>query len=93
MTNPRIEKVNTQIANAKAKISEYQAKLRALERQKTDLENEGFIALIRGENISDAELATLMQSIRKEKAKTAETAAPAKNITRQEETRDANTET
>ena len=93
MTNPKIEKVNTQIAAAKAKIYDYQAKLRALERQKTDLENEGFIALIRSENVSDAELAALMQSLRKEKAETAEAAAPARNITRQEETKDANNET
>ena len=92
MTNPRIEKVNTQIANTKAKISEYQSKLRVLERQKIDLENEGFIALIRSEKISDAELAALMQSLRKDNTESAEAAAPAREIitTRQEEIRDAN---
>lgn len=92
MTNPRIEKVNTQIAATKAKISDYQSKLRVLERQKTDLENEGFIALIRSEKISDAELAALMKSLRKDNAESAEVSAPAQNMTRQEEMRDANDE-
>ena len=69
MTNPRIEKVNTLITNTKAKISEYQAKLRVLERQKTKIENEDFIAIIRSEKFSDAELAALMQSLRKKEPK------------------------
>ena len=94
MTNPRIEKVNTQIAATKAKISEYQAKLRVLEKLKIDIENEGFISIIRSGKISDAELTALMQSLRKENAEPAESAAPAKEITtRQEEMRDANNET
>ena len=93
MTNPKIEKVNSQITATKAKIAEYQAKLRVLERQKTDLENEQFINIIRSEKISDAELGALMQSLRKESAEPAEAAAPAREFTRQEETPDANTET
>jgi len=97
MTNPRIEKVNTQIANTKAKISEYQSKLRVLERQKIDLENEGFIALIRSEKISDTELAALMQSLRRDNTESAEAAAPVPVCeiitTRQEEIRDANSKT
>lgn len=80
MTDPRIEKVNTQIANTKARISEYQSKLRALERQKTDLENERIIALVRGERISDAELTALMQSLRKEEA------TPSREISDKEDT-------
>ena len=56
MTNPKIEKVKTEIEKTKAKIAEYQSKLRGLERQKTEFENEQIVALVRSEKISDAEL-------------------------------------
>jgi hypothetical protein len=90
MTNPKIEKVKAEIEKTKAKISEHQAKLRVLERQKTDYENEQIVALVRGEKISDAELAALMESLRS----TGRDAAPAgvsePGIQRQEETPNAN---
>ena len=66
MTNPKIEKVKSDIAKTKAKISEYQAKLRELEREKVRLEDLEIVALVRGERISDAELDTLMRSLRKQ---------------------------
>jgi septal ring factor EnvC (AmiA/AmiB activator) len=87
MDNPKIEKVKAEIEKTKAKISEFQAKLRVLERQKTDLENERIVALVRGERISDAELSALMKSLRREEP--AEAAASEKPI-RLEETRNAN---
>ena len=65
MLSPKINKVNTEIAKTKAKITEYQTKLRDLERRKTDLENDDIITLVRSENISDAELSALLQSIRR----------------------------
>ena len=68
MTNPRIEKVMLDIGKTKTKISEYQSKLRVLERQKIDLENEEIIARVRSEKISDAELAALMASLRREES-------------------------
>ena len=82
MTNPKIGKINSDIAKVKAKISDYQAKLRALEKQKVDCENERIIALVRSEKISDAELTALMQSLRKD-----EPAADisARKITKQED--------
>jgi hypothetical protein len=87
MTNNKIEKINEEIAKTKTKISEYQAKLRAQEKQKTDIENEQIIALVRSERISDAELNALMQSIRKEPAKT-----QTREVSEQEETDNANDE-
>ena len=70
MTYPKIEKVKTEISKTKARIADYQVKLRALERQKTDLENEQIVALVRSEKISDGDLSALMQSFRKERSKT-----------------------
>jgi len=88
MTNPRIEKVKTEIEKTKAKISEFTAKLRALERQKTDLENEQIVALVRREKISDAELSTLMKSLRRTPDAAEITAS--EKITEQEDTQNAN---
>ena len=91
MTDPKIVKVNTAITKTKTIIADYQKKLRDLEREKTRLEDERIVALVRSERISDAELTALMQSLRKEEPKPAE--ASANNKPRQEETRDANIET
>jgi hypothetical protein len=70
-TNPKIEKVKSDIEKAKSKILSYQAKLRDLERDKTRLENEQIVALVRKEMISDADLGTFMDSIRKGSAQAA----------------------
>jgi len=86
MGNPKIERVANDIEKAKAKISELQAKLRELEQTKTKLENEHIVALVRSEKISDAELAALMKSFRKEGPAEA---AVADKLTRLEETRNA----
>ena len=37
--NPKIAKINTEIDKTKAKIAEFQARLRELDRQKTEIEN------------------------------------------------------
>jgi hypothetical protein len=66
VNNQKIEKVKAEIDRTKAKVLEFQAKLRALERQKIELENERIVALVRGEHISDAELDALMKSFRRE---------------------------
>ena len=67
VTNPKIEKIKTEIARIKAKISENQSKLRILERQKTELEDDHIVTLVRGGNVSDSELSSLIQSLRNEK--------------------------
>jgi len=73
MNNPQLEKVLLNIEKTKAKISEYQTKLRELEREKTKLENEQIVAIIRGEKISDAQLSALVESFRDKQT----TSAPA----------------
>jgi septal ring factor EnvC (AmiA/AmiB activator) len=65
MTNPKLEKTKTDIAKTKAKITEYQCRLRDLEKQKTDLENLDIIALYRKERFSEDEFAALLRMQRK----------------------------
>jgi len=86
-TNQKIEKVKSDIEKTKSKILTYQTKLRELERDKTRLENEQIVALVRSERISDADLSTLMKSLRKEspKAAPAEPPAAGQETTGQEE--------
>ena len=57
--NVKIERVIREIEKTKGKINEFQAKLRDLEKQKTELENLEIIGAIRGMDISIADLATL----------------------------------
>jgi len=63
--NPKIEKVNIAIEKAKAQIVEYQSKLRDLEKQKIQLENEEIVAMFRREKLNEDEFAALLQSGRK----------------------------
>jgi hypothetical protein len=65
MTNPKIQKVKEQIGKTKEIIAECQAKLRALEKQKTELENLAIIALFRKENIDEGELSAILHTVRK----------------------------
>lgn len=94
MRLPKLEKVEADIADAKAKIAEYQTKLRTLEKLKTDVENDKMIKALRAENISDADLSALMESFRKSKTNTepAEATVSVREKSRQEETQDANNE-
>ena len=64
MTNPKIEKVNADIARTKARITEFTKKLRNLEQQKISLENEEIVALYRREKFSEDEFAALLRSQR-----------------------------
>jgi chromosome segregation ATPase len=47
MENPRIKKVEAEIDKTKAKIAEFTAKLRELEKEKVRLENDDIVAAIR----------------------------------------------
>jgi predicted nucleic acid-binding Zn-ribbon protein len=49
--NPRVQKISDEIDKTKRKITEYQSRLRELERQKTELENADIIALVRSVDI------------------------------------------
>jgi len=66
MSNPKIERVKEDIVKTKARISEYNAKLRELEKYKTDLENLEIIALYRKERFSDDEFSALLRAQRGE---------------------------
>ena len=60
--NKKIERVNWEIDRMKGKISEQQAKLRDLEKQRAELENMEIVDTVRGLNISFSELETLLKS-------------------------------
>ena len=60
----RIERVTADIGKTKARIAEFQAKLRAQEQQKIDLENEDIIALYRKEKLTEDDLIALIRSKR-----------------------------
>ena len=60
--NPKIERVCKDIDKTKGKISELQARLRELERQKTELENTEIVETVRGMDISLADLAVLLRA-------------------------------
>ena len=54
--NPKITKIIGDIEKAKEKIAEYQARLRELERLKTELENADIVSMVRGIDIPPGEL-------------------------------------
>ena len=62
--NAKIERVSKEIDKTKGKISEYQARLRELEKQKTELENVEIVDVVRGMDISFADLAELLKAAR-----------------------------
>ena len=74
MTNPKIERVKEQIAKTKEIIADHQAKLRELEKQKTDLENLAIVAMFRKEKLDESEFSQLLRSCRKEEPETREPA-------------------
>ena len=61
--NAKIMRVNREIDKTKEKISEQQARLRELERQKTELENLDIVSTVRGMNISFTDLSELLKNI------------------------------
>ncbi len=62
--NQKIERTITEIEKTKVKVAKYQAKLRALEQQKVDYENEEIIAMFRKEKLTEGDLAAYIKSIR-----------------------------
>jgi hypothetical protein len=59
--NPKVEKITAEIEKIRRKISNYQTRLRDLERQKVELENADIIAMVRGVDIPPDEFATFVQ--------------------------------
>ena len=62
--NAKIERVNREIEKTKGKIATQQARLRDLEQQKTNLENEEIVALFRREKLTETEFAALLRGQR-----------------------------
>jgi hypothetical protein len=60
----KIERIDTEIARVKGKISDYQSRLRELEKQKTEAENLEIVALVRGVGIPHGELAAAIALLR-----------------------------
>jgi len=60
--NAKIERVSKDIQKTKDKISEFQTRLRELEKQKTELENMEIVEAVRGMDISLADLAAILKS-------------------------------
>lgn len=70
--NAKIERVNKEIDKAKGKIADQQARLRDLEKQKTELENLEIVEAVRGMDISFAELAVLLKATKSQPTPTQE---------------------
>lgn len=62
--NAKIERVSKDIQKTKDKISEFQTRLRELEKQKTELENTEIVDAVRGMEISLTDLATLLKAVK-----------------------------
>ena len=60
--NARIQRIDKDIEKTKSKIHEQQARLRDLEKQKTEFENLEIVNAVRGMNISFADLAVLLKA-------------------------------
>ena len=58
----KIERVCKDIEKTKIKLSEQQARLRELEKQKTEFENMEIVDVVRGMDISLADLAALLKT-------------------------------
>ena len=65
--NPRIQKITDEAEKLRRKITEYQARLRELERQKTELENADIVAMVRGIDIPPGQLAEFARMFKERK--------------------------
>lgn len=60
--NPKIEKLEKEIDKTKNKIAEMQARLRDLEKQKTELENTDYVTIARSFHLTPQQLAEFLKS-------------------------------
>ena len=63
MATAKSMKIQTEIDKVKAKISEQQARLKELEKNKQEAENSEIVDIVRGMSISLTDLPLLLQSI------------------------------
>ena len=59
--NPKIKKLAKDIDKTRAKIKDMQGKLRVMEQQKVDMENEEYISMVRDMGISPEQLADFLK--------------------------------
>lgn len=57
----KLEKINAEIEKMKAKIATYQARLKELERKKTEQENTKIVGLVRSVDMTPQELAEFIR--------------------------------
>jgi hypothetical protein len=69
----KLEKIDAEIEKMKAKISAYQARLKELERKKTEQENTEIVGLVRGVDMTPQELAEFIRSRKAVNKETEET--------------------
>lgn len=60
--NPKIGKLEKEIEKTKARIAELQSKLRDLEKQKMELENTDYVAVVRSFHLTPEELAEFLKT-------------------------------
>ena len=86
MNNEKLKKIEAEIVKVKTKITEFTARLRELERQKTETMNAGIIALVRDMDILPDELTAFIQAFK------AQSNAPAVETSQNENKEDAHEE-
>jgi septal ring factor EnvC (AmiA/AmiB activator) len=64
--NAKIERVNKDIDKTKDKINEFQARLKELEKQKTELENTEIVEAVRGMDIPLNDLPAILKALREQ---------------------------
>ena len=69
MINEKVQKIESEIAKLKTKISESTTRIRELERQKTEIENNEIVALVRNVDISPDKLIEFIQAYIDQKGK------------------------
>lgn len=76
----KIEKITDEIAKTKAKISELQNRLRDLERQKTDAENNEIVTLVRGMDVAPEKLRAFLETYKQQSVDAADAPAEKEGI-------------
>jgi len=64
MKQEKLKKIEADIIKTKAKITEFTARLRELERQKIEIENAGIVALVRDMDITPDDLTAYIQAFK-----------------------------
>ena len=77
---PKMERIDSEIERIKGKIGSYQARLHELEKQKTELENAEIVDVVRGMDISLADLAAMMKKDNAAQSGVTSTASPTHGV-------------